>query len=228
MKYRVEQKYMIAEDQIAYLELRLRTVMQPDPHAQDGMYRIRSLYFDDRHNSCLEDNEEGNDFREKYRIRTYNNQKDHIYLEIKAKESGYTSKSKELLTEQECLRLMEHKALELKETDGLVKKKLYTQMLLRGLQPVQIVEYERIPLIEEKGNVRVTFDRNITGTLETDTFFEEYLPGIPLLPTGLHILEVKYDEFLPDTIKQLLNEIHLSKTAFSKYYYARRNANLYR
>lgn len=227
MKYRVEQKYVITEDQMAYLKLRLEAVMQHDRHVKDGMYRIRSLYFDDMWDSCLKDNEAGNDFREKYRIRTYDNRTDGIYLELKKKEYGYTAKRKEKLTMPECLELMAGNTLALKESDGELKKKLYALMLAKGLHPVQIVEYERIPLVEEKGNVRVTFDCHITGTPEISSFFDEYLPGLPLLHTGQHILEVKYDEFLPDTIRRLLNEVHLTRTAFSKYYYARRNPNIY-
>ncbi len=227
MKYRVEQKYIITEDKIAYLKFKLENVMQYDKHAKKGIYRIRSLYFDDMYDSFLEDNEAGNDFREKYRIRTYNNEKDKIHLEIKAKELGYTSKMKEELTQQECLDFMERKSWTLKDKDSLVKKKLYSLMLMRRMQPVQIVEYERIPLVEENGNVRVTFDKNIVGTSEITTFFDDILPGVPVLPMGQHILEVKYDEFLPDYIKQILNEVHLTKTAFSKYYYARRNPNIY-
>ena len=227
MKYRVEQKYIITEEKIAYLKFKLENVMQYDKHAKDGIYRIRSLYFDDMYDSFLEDNEAGNDFREKYRIRTYNNEKDKIHLEIKAKELGYTSKSKEKITMQECLDYMERKSCSLKESDGVVKRKLYALMLLRRMQPVQIVEYDRIPLVEEKGNVRITFDKNIVGTSQVSTFFDDTLPGIPLLPTGQHILEVKYDEFLPDYIKQILNEVHLPKTAFSKYYYARKNPHIY-
>ena len=75
--------------------------------------------------------------------------------------------------------------------------------------------------------VIVRVDKNIVGTSEVECFFEDMLPAVPLLPTGQHILEVKYDEFLPDYIKQILNEVHLTKTAFSKYYYARKNQNIY-
>lgn len=227
MKYRVEQKYIITEDKIAYLKFKLENIMQYDKHVVDGVYRIRSLYFDDMYDSFLEDNEAGNDFREKYRIRTYNNDARKIHLEIKAKELGYTSKQKEKITKQECLDFMERKNWSLKESDGYVKRKLYALTLMRRMQPVQIVEYDRIPFVENKGNVRITFDKNIIGTPEVSAFFEDTLPGIPLLPTGQHILEVKYDEFLPDYIKQMLNEVHLTKTAFSKYYYARKNPNIY-
>ena len=226
MKYRVEQKYIITEEKIAYLKYKLEQVMAYDPHTKNGIYTIRSLYFDDMYDSYLLANEAGDDFREKYRIRTYNNNKEKIYLEIKGKELGYT-KEKELIDLEECLRMMEQKEWSLKSTDGKVKQKLYAFYLMKRLQPVQIVEYDRIPFIEPKGNVRITFDKNIVGSLEVTAFFEETLPAVPLLSTGQHILEVKYDEFLPDYIKQILNEVHLQKTAFSKYYYARRNRNIY-
>lgn len=228
MKYRVEQKYIITEDKMAYLKFKLENIMTYDRHAENGEYRIRSLYFDDMYNSYLEDNESGNDFREKYRIRTYNNDTSKIHLEIKAKERGYTSKMKEEVTVQECMDYISGCVSVLGASDGFVKKKLYALQLLRKMHPVQIVEYDRIPFVEEKGNVRVTFDKNIVGTSEIGAFFDSCLPGIPLLPTGQHILEVKYDEFLPDYIKQILNEVHLQKTAFSKYYYARKNQNVFR
>ena len=227
MKYRVEQKYIITEEKLAYLKYKLEQVMRYDEHVIDNQYRIRSLYFDDMLNSYLEDNESGNDFREKYRIRTYNNEHDKIHLEIKIKERGSTGKVKEELTKEECFSLMHRKSWSLKENDGNVKRKLYALMVMKRMQPVQIVEYDRIPFVEEKGNVRVTFDKNIVGSGEVTAFFDDILPGIPLLPTGQHILEVKYDEFLPDYIKQILNEVHVTKTAFSKYYYARKNQNIY-
>ena len=111
----------------------------------------------------------------------------------------------------------------LKKEDGDLKKKLYASIQLSHYQPVQIVEYERIAMVERNGNVRVTFDRNIGGTNQIHTFFNEILPITPALPVGMHILEVKYDEFLPNPIKEVLNSISLNRVSFSKYYYTRKN-----
>lgn len=226
MKYRVEQKYIITEDKAAYLKYKLEQLMEYDSHAKEGSYRIRSLYFDDFRDSFLEQNQEGNDFRQKYRIRTYNNSKEVIHLEIKKKEFGFTSKQKEELTLKECNDLIFRRQWSLPGNAGEVKKRFYGNICLRGLRPVQIVEYERIPFVEQKGNVRVTLDKFITGSSEVESFWEDILPCIPVLPTGHHILEVKYDEFIPDEIKKILNEVYLVKTAFSKYYYARRNPHV--
>ena len=147
-------------------------------------------------------------------------------MEIKKKERGYTSKSKERLTMEECNLIINQRGWRPDKEAGEVKKQLYTLMQLQRLRPVQIVEYERIPFVESNGNVRITIDKHITGSSETEAFWEEILPAVPVLPTGCHILEVKYDEFIPDELKKILDEVYLQKTAFSKYYYARKNPHL--
>ena len=72
------------------------------------------------------------------------------------------------------------------------------------------------------GNVRITFDRNIGSTSELDSFFDENLMLRPVLPSGKHILEVKYDELLPDFLYNVMNLGSLQRTAFSKYYLCRK------
>ena len=53
MKYRVEQKYIITEEKVAYLKFKLENIMQYDKYAKDGIYRIRSLYFDDYYEGII-------------------------------------------------------------------------------------------------------------------------------------------------------------------------------
>ena len=42
------------------------------------------------------------------------------------------------------------------------------------------------------------------------------------MPAGMHVLEVKYDEFLPDYIYKGIELENLQRTAFSKYYLCRK------
>ena len=59
-----------------------------------------------------------------------------------------------------------------------------------------------------------------------DEFFEDRVSSmVPVLPAGLHVLEVKYDEFLPDFIAKQLEIGILRQTAFSKYYLGRMAIN---
>ena len=226
MEYRVEDKYIVTDAQIVCLQSELQSYMKHDSHIEEDAYLIRSVYFDDMCDSCLCDNEIGTDEREKFRIRTYNNDKSLIQLEQKSKTRGYTSKRSERISLDDCMKYIRGEIPDMNKEDGFLKKKLYVQASTRMLSPKCIVEYERTAFVEPMGNVRITFDKNISGTFEAETFWDEVLPGIPVLPSGQHILEVKYDEFLPDYIRKILNTGTLQRTSYSKYYYARVNQNI--
>lgn len=226
MKYRVENKYIVTDARIICLQEELKQFMAYDSHATENAYLIRSVYFDDLQNSCLHENEDGTDERGKFRIRTYNNKRDDIHLEQKSKTHGYTGKIAEPISLLDCMEYLNGNTVDIKKEDGFLKKKLYAGMLSKGLQPVCIVEYERTAFVEPLGNVRITFDQNIGGTDEVLTFWDDTLPCIPILPLGQHIMEVKYDEFLPDYIKAVINTGELQQTSYSKYYYTRVNENI--
>ena len=84
------------------------------------------------------------------------------------------------------------------------------------------MEYDRIPYVHELGNVRITLDRNIRSSSDFAGFFEKNLAARPILPCGQHLLEVKYDEFLPEFIKDRLELSDLQQTSFSKFYLCRK------
>ena len=224
-KYRHELKYVVSAAQIPLLKSRITGLMQRDSHAgPDGIYNIRSLYFDDYTNRCYYENENGTDPREKYRIRIYNHSDERIMLECKRKERGKTLKTACPLTRQQTEQLMRGEILPLSETLPPLLRKFYVEMKTRRLRPVVIVEYERIPYIYKDGNVRVTFDTHISSSSNVQDFFSETLPKRPVMPAGHHLLEVKFDEYLPDFIYRSLNMHRLQQTAFSKYYLCRKYA----
>ena len=195
--------------------------MEQDAHQNGDSYEIRSLYFDDAWDSCLEENEAGVDLREKYRIRIYDAGSDVIHLEIKEKRSGLTRKTSCDLTEGECLQLMDA-SLPLSLDERAPLNRLQMQMRCARMRPKVIIAYERSAFVYPAGNVRITFDRNIMASKRQEEFLEDRVSGmVPVLPTGMHVLEVKYDEFLPDVIAQLLETGRFRQTAFSKYYLGR-------
>ena len=101
-------------------------------------------------------------------------------------------------------------------------QKLLLQMRTRLLRPVIIVDYDRVPYVCKDGNVRITMDKNISASRQLDQFLEPVIPKRPVMEKGSHILEVKYDEFLPDYIKTSLELGTLRQTSFSKFYLCRR------
>lgn len=85
-EYRHEYKYICSGQQLALIGNKIQGLMEYDKYAGDNkQYRIRSLYFDDYEDRCLYDNINGNDPREKFRLRIYNDDKTYIRLELKKK-----------------------------------------------------------------------------------------------------------------------------------------------
>ena len=99
---------------------------------------------------------------------------------------------------------------------------LRVRMQTHLLRPKAVIEYERTAFVHPTGNVRVTFDRQIAASACTQCFLDSGVPHlVPLLGGGMQVLEVKYDELLPDFIAQALELGTLEPCAFSKYYLGR-------
>lgn len=224
MEYRHELKFLVTDMDLEVLRYRLKVIMKPDSHQKGRAYAIRSLYFDDWSNSCLKENEDGVDNRYKYRLRIYDGSDSVIKLEKKSKICGMTKKVSEGISREDCLSYMAEKWIPFAEDTSGLEKEFRAKMRGEGVHPVSIVEYERTAFIEPRGNVRITFDRNICGSDRVGDFLLK-TPLVPLLPKGQHILEVKYDELLPEYIAGCLELGSLQRTAFSKYYYARTYKN---
>ena len=223
MKFRHELKYEITDAQLQLLKNRIRNLIPSDPHVgPSGAYTIRSLYFDDYDNRCMRENEDGTDPREKFRIRIYNASSKKITLECKRKERGKTHKTSCPLTEEQTRLLMEGKVLPELNAQPPLLRKLTLQMMTRRMRPVVIVEYDRIPFIYKNGNVRITLDTNICSSAAVGAFLDPVIPKRQVLPVGQQLLEVKYDEYLPDFIYRNLQLHSLRQTAFSKYYICRK------
>lgn len=221
--YRHEFKYLCSYGELMLLQVRLKNVVLPDAHAgEDGEYNIRSLYFDDYYDTCMRENEAGTDPREKFRIRIYDHSSERITLELKQKMRGMTRKLSCPLTEEQCRTLMRGEIPDLQEDTPALLHKLCLLMRTRLMRPKVIVEYERVPYVYPQGNVRITMDKNICASNRTDLFLNDQIPLRPILGTGQHVLEVKYDEYLPDHIYRTAQLENLRTTAFSKYYLCRR------
>lgn len=215
MEYRHELKFMVSELTLEKLRYRLSAVMELDKNQQAESYMIRSLYFDDYYDKCLNENEGGTDDRYKYRIRMYRGNANYINLEKKYKYRTMTKKVAQQVDETFVNKIMAEGGT---ENSGSLTMELYADYLKSGMRPKCIVEYDRCAFVEPVGNVRVTFDMNLRGSSDVNRFLdysEDFT--IPVLPTGTHILEVKYDEVLPRHILQLVDTNELQRQSISKY-----------
>lgn len=220
MKFRHEMKHMISPMDHAILKQRLNAIMQPDPHAKDGIYEIRSLYFDTPGDKALFDKINGVSRREKFRIRFYNGDTSFIHLEKKSKIVNLCNKQSSLITAPEAQSIVDGDLDWMMTSDRPLVYELYTKMRGQGLVPKTIVDYIRDPYIYTPGNVRVTIDYNIRTGLRCTDFLNNNCITLPASP-GTIILEVKWDEFLPDVIRDAIQLGNRQTGGFSKYEAAR-------
>lgn len=218
LQYRHEYKYICSAQQLMCIGQRIVPYMKQDIHAQDQkFYTVRSLYFDDYTNSCFYNNLSGMEPREKFRIRLYDANDSFIKLELKQKIHGMTKKRLCPVTKEQCMILLAGHTADIRDSDSPVYRKFCIEQQIKLLKPKIIVEYDRVPFIYRDGNVRVTFDTNIRSGMYVNQFLSEKIITVPIMPSGFHVLEVKFDEFLPDFIRRAIQIDGLRQTAYSKY-----------
>ena len=216
MNDRHEWKHEISLADMYVLRQRLRAVMQPDPHAVDGKYFIRSLYFDDPTDRALREKLDGINRRDKFRIRCYNHNPSLIHLEKKSKENGICRKASTELSAQETQWIIDGNLDWMRNSGRPLLHELYSKMQTQLLQPKTIVDYMREPFVYGPGNVRVTLDYDIRTGLRSTDFLNPNCVTIPVEDNPI-ILEVKWDAFLPSVIRDIVQLEGRHTAAFSKY-----------
>lgn len=216
MDYRHEWKHEINQADLLALRQRLRAVTRPDPHAVDGAYRIRSLYFDNATDKALREKLDGVSRREKFRIRYYNGDPSVIHLEKKSKLGGLGNKQTAALTPVQAQAIADGDLDWMLDSGEALIRELYVKTRTQGLRPKIIVDYIREPFVFGPGNVRVTLDYGIRTGFRCSAFLDPNCPTIPAGDAPI-ILEVKWDHFLPDIIRDAVQLPGRRVAAFSKY-----------
>ena len=216
MDYRHEWKHELNRHDLLSLRPRLQAVMEPDPHARDGKYEIRSLYFDNLSDKALREKIDGVNRREKFRIRMYNRDPSVIHLEKKSKLNGLGTKYSADLTAEEVRRLLDGDLDWMPGSGRPLVQELCCRMRDQGLRPRTIVDYTREPFIYAPGNVRVTFDYDIRTGLSSTDFLDPDCPTIPAGDAPI-LMEVKWDAYLPSIIRDIVQIPGRHASAFSKY-----------
>ena len=214
--YRHEWKHELSFQDSLILRQRLRAVMEPDVHAVNGKYFIRSLYFDNGNDKALREKLDGVNRREKFRLRYYNGDPSLIHLEKKSKLDGLGTKFSANVTAEEAQKLVDGDLDWMLDSDRPLVRELYVKMRSQGLRPKTIVDYTREPFIYRPGNVRVTLDYDIRSGLGCTDFLNPRAVTVPAGDAPI-LLEVKWDAYLPDLIRDIVQLPGRHVSAFSKY-----------
>ena len=216
MKYRHEWKHEISYSDMLVLRQRLSAVMKRDKHAIGGKYLIRSLYFDNASDKALREKVDGVNVREKFRIRYYNNDTSFIHLEKKSKVNGLCLKDSTVLSFEQAQAIANGDYGFMVNGGVPLIQELYSKMMSQGLRPKTIVDYTREPFVFAPGNIRVTLDYNIRTGMNCTDFLNPNCVTVPVGDAPI-ILEVKWDEYLPDIIRDVVQLPNCRVGAFSKY-----------
>ena len=222
-RHRHEYKYILSQAQILMEDAKINTIAELDSYVgEQGYYNIRSLYFDDY------EKEETTTIMTRVvqdplhpiinGENIYGNWIQLFYIHPLKRNCG--------ISLQQCEMLMAGRVPSDIKEDQQVLWKLAYLMETRLMMPKIIVDYDRIPYVYRPGdaNVRITFDKNIKSINDTNSFLDLKVGGRGILPVGSALMEVKFDDFIPDEIYSLLQLNGLQVSTFSKYYLCRKFA----
>ena len=216
-RFRHELKYLISYAQKADLNVRMAPLLGLDKHVKNGGYMIRSLYFDDYWNTAYQEKVDGVLLRKKYRIRIYDYSDRVIKLERKRKSDSWIYKEDAPLTHEQFDRILAGDYEFLRDSEYQLCREFYVECMCNVMRPRVIVDYEREPWILDAGTVRITFDMNVRAAVGGFDIFDSTLPVLPVLEPGRLVMEVKFTEFLPQVVRDLLPGKAQELTSASKY-----------
>lgn len=222
LKLRHELKHIINPHDDLILSSRLRKLFKHDANAgSHGSYPVSSCYFDTPEDKALRQKIDGVNRREKFRLRYYGNDTSFIRLEKKFKINGMSGKYSTRVTQEEVEAILTGDIEFLSKSEDPLILELYSKMKGQVLRPKTIVTYDREAFIYEPGNVRITIDRNLRSGLSNTDFLNTDLSHVPV-SDGLAVLEVKYDEFIPEIVGMAVQATNRQASAYSKYAICRR------
>lgn len=218
MKLRYEHKYLIEYDTYLKIKDRLDKVLKLDANSVGGKgYHIRSLYFDDIYESALFDKSAGISNRKKYRIRIYNYSENVIKLEIKRKYQDYTNKISTRITKDDYTKIYTGDVSDFPERQNEVMTNYYLQIRNNVLKPKVIVDYYREAYVLPYNQIRITFDKNLSAANPQYNIFTDDVYSVHLSDEYSRIIEVKYNNFLPDFVKKVFEPFPMTRLSVSKY-----------
>lgn len=217
-EYRYELKYTITKQTAELLKKQLGLLMQKDPHSvcDEYSYFIRSIYFDDLYSSSYYEKVDGIEYRHKYRIRMYNMDSSILKLECKVKDDNMTYKYDANVSKEVAAAIIDGK-YDLIQTKNEFINRFLIEAKQRRLKATTIVDYKRTAYIYPVSNVRITFDQELRSGRYSNNFFTQDDYTFEIFPEDLLVMEVKFDEFIPEQLVTVLSSVPTIRQAVSKF-----------
>ena len=220
---RYEKKFILNKEQYNNLMPLVLQYMNPDEHCKSGKnYSIYNIYYDTKNNDVIRHSISHPYYKEKLRLRSYNipnKPTDRVFLELKKKINGIVSKRRVVLTLEEA-----YKFLELGEkptSNDYVNKQVINEieyyLIKNSVHPTVYIGYTRKAFFgKDDSDFRLTFDSKILTrrdvlSLEAGCFGEN------ILEKNQYLMEVKILGAMPIWFTNIISELEIYNTHFSKY-----------
>lgn len=219
---RYEHKYFVTDDELQKILPIIDEHMTMDKYCINrSTYTISNLYFDTNDDILIRRSLSKPVYKEKLRLRAYGvpDNESMVFLEIKKKFKRCVNKRRTKLTLGEAYRFCETGMMpELREyMNEHVCREIEYFLSTYKVKPKVYIAYDRLAYFEE-GNpdLRISFDTNIR-TRRNDLRLEGGDHGTLLLPKGMWVMEVKTALAKPLWLCNIMSELNLRRTSFSKY-----------
>jgi len=199
------------------LKGRLSAYMKPDENMIDGHYLVRSLYFDTPNDFDLYSSIFGFMDKSKIRLRIYPPKMDDIKLELKEKHGYDGMKTIVNISKKEAAALIKSRYKFLLNNPDESAAKLFEHLSTNAYAPRTVIEYKRTAYKHPVSSARVTFDYDVRISQNHTSFFKAHFSGMPAIERSEGILEIKYNDILLGSIKDILKDIDNLNIASSKY-----------
>ena len=213
---RFEKKYLINKAQHEEILKKMKSHVEPD---EFDKYTICNIYYDTDNYQIIRSSIEKPVYKEKLRVRSYGTpgKQDTIFFELKKK---YKS---EVFKRRVSMSLRDFEEYLQKGTVPNVSKQVLSEieyfMSHYKPDPKIYIAYERLALRgKDDPELRITFDNNIRFR-KNNLRLSEGDDGIKILDKSLYLMEIKVRGAMPLWLSQILNEIEIYPTSFSKYGY---------
>ena len=145
-----------------------------------------------------------------------------VKFEIKRKHGQIVKKDSVTISREEAKEIcLGNYALLLDKNDPVLNE-IYTTFVTKIYKPKVIVEYKRVAFVSPVSNIRVTFDQDLRSNINHLDLFSAVKELMPVILESKQILEIKYDDFFPGYLSNVLSAVSSERMAISKYTLARR------
>ncbi len=210
---RYEKKYLLTKAQYLAVRLGMAAYMKPDEHP---CYTITNLYYDTEHYDLIRASLEKPAYKEKLRLRGYGipGRRDPVFVELKKKFDGVVYKRRVTMPMEDAVSWLSGAA---KGDGSQISREIDWFLRSYNPEPKVLIAYDREAFAAaDGGELRITFDTGLRAR-ENDLDLRLGDHGVPLLPDGRILMEIKIPGAAPLWLSALLSENRIFPTSYSKY-----------